>query len=651
MRRLLGGLAVFMLLATLLPGSVPYPSAQTPAAAAQAVLDDELVLLTSDGRIVVRDPYTPPGIQPVTFQSNDTGWQKVATGDLNGDGDAEIIGLRGGEARVFDPVVLPGSTEVVFNLQVAGQVWELAITGDLVGNSRDEMILTRTTSEGGSIERLEVYGLNASGTGWDQLRSESFGAPWVSLSAGDVDADGKDELVAARRADNRLLIWDPANNWNTLHNATYSFPWLEVEVANTHDATAGDNSGRSEIVALRTGVESSLPSYLIFRCCDGTSLTTVTSDIFFPNFFNAAAGDVNSSGDEEVFLVRDAAGSNGPAVFPKNYGTDAMLFSGTETNASQWRRAETGDTDGDGRDEMVLMSPGEYRIYTDPRGSNTFEPYPGSYISSGEFAVGNLDGPGRSIGPALQLSVTNVELTLEAGQSAARDVAVTNSGAGALNWTAAVTSAGTPWLSVTPTSGVAPGNFQIRINSSGLLANTYNGVVQVAGQSGVANSPQNITVRITVTAPPFRVEPSSIQWFYQIGTISDTRTVQIFGPNLNWHAGVVPMSSVQRIRQAIAAGSPLAVAGSRLLIGAGPEPDSVPIVDWVDVNPPSGMSTTDGSPVVLSLVGNRVPRGSSKVAVVFVTEGVASPRAAVVDLDVLAFRPGDLTFVPMVAAD
>ena len=71
-------------------------------------------------------------------------------------------------------------------------------------------------------------------------------------------------------------------------------------------------------------------------------------------------------------------------------------------------------------------------------------------------------------------------------------VAITNTGGGALNWTAAKTQT---WLTLSAGSGAAPASLSIGVNASGLAAGTYNDTVTVTA-SGASGSPATIAVTL-----------------------------------------------------------------------------------------------------------------------------------------------------------
>lgn len=650
MRRLTWSLLIVVLIAAVLPTASPSTNGLASVAYAQAPQDQEIVLLNADGRIVIADPTVPAGIRPVEWQSDSTGWQKVATGDFNGDGDDEIIALRGGEARVFDPIVQPGRQPVVFNQTVAGQVWELVVTGDIDGDGQDEIVLTRTTSEGTTVTRMQAFDPNPSATSWSLVFNEGYGLPWSAMATGDVDGDRKAEVAAIRHRttptpDKRITIWDPSNNWQLLHDrGDYDFRWLTVAIGNVDP----DPSGKDELLLTREGVLGTLDSYLVFRCCSGNSLIDVAGGRFFPYFFDITTGDVNASGDDEVFLLRNTAGTSSVALIMLNYGPDPVAPFEVLPGQGQWRKILAGDTDGDGRAELVIMSPSEYRIFTQPGSNTNFTPYTGNFIASGEFALGNIDGTGVPTGPVLTLSTYDIELNLEAGQGATQNVTITNTGEGSpINWTATVTD-GAEWLAVSPTAGTTPSTMVVIVNTSNLVAGVYTGKVRVVGD-GATNGPQVLTVKLTTTAPQFSASPAVLSWFHQQGAASRTQTVSVRGPGVPWAAGVVPINQAQALLEALQAGGTASVVDGQMAVQGGPTPLAVPVVDWVDVTPQQGSATPDGAPVLVRLVPNRVPWGFNEVALVFVALRTASPPAVVVRLRVQSYNNrSELHFIPLV---
>jgi hypothetical protein len=645
MRVFLRSLAILAIALALAPMAQAAPAASQPDTVDTG---DELVIITSAGRLQAVDPYVPANYQTVVWESPETGFIVVSTGDFNGDGSAEVVGLRGGEAVVYDPVLRPGepNTERVFRA-TSGQTWRNVTTGDFDGNGSDELVLVESSS--GSGVQMLAFGFNAS-TGWNQIFSQRQGAGWQALVTGDVMGNNRDQVVGTRNVGTayQILIFDPANNWQVIHDrANYGFPWVALAVGNMEI----DPTNRDEIATTRSGTGAAIPSFFVFRWVPGSSsLADVVSGLYNPEFRWIALADVNGNGDDEAFLLRPG-NSNGVSIVALtnyNVGTDTIVPFNELAGQTKWNGIQGGDVDADGKDEVIVMSPDEYLIYYDPAVSTVAVPTRGSFINNGIFAVGDLDGPGTPTSPALSVSPLTIDLNLQFGQNASTPVTIANTGAGTLNWTATVVD-GAAWLSISSPSGTAPSTLQVLVSTGGVAPGAYVGRVRIDAP-GATGTPQTITVNLNVTAPPFAAQPGTITWLYQPPVNPGVQTVTVSGQNVAWHAGVVPTSAADQVERAVAAGQAVKLQDGQLIIGDGRAAETVPVVNWVDINPVSGVATPGGILVDVSLVLDRVPNGFRSFAVVFVADTVASPPAVVVRGSTLRSQPNgsDLYFLPMI---
>lgn len=494
MRKLLRTLAILAIVLALVPLAQASPAAAQP----ETHPDDELVVITSDGRLVVHDRNVPVGFLPVEWESQQTGYSQVATGDFNGDGTDEIVGLRGGEAFVFDPVPMPGEPDTEHRFVATSlQTWRRVVTGDLDGDGADEIILVESSSVTGLAIQMYAFQFSVA-NGWTQTYGAGFGAGWVGLATGDMMGNGRDQVIGIRNPGSlrQIIIFNPADNWRTIHERNYNFPWVAVAVGNVQ----ADSGNREEIVTTRSGVATSFQSMLAFRWVPGSvTLQDVGGDWFFPEFRWIALADVNGNGNRVVYLLRSgiASGTSIVALTSRRFSPDPAFQFNELTGQSQWNGIQAGDIDGDSRDELIVMSPSAYLIYNEPATSNGFTAYTGSFISTGSFAVGNFDGPGRPAGPTLAVSPLSVNINLDPGQGATRTVEITNAGIGTFDWVATV-APGAPWLTVSPTGGTAPSTLLLQIDTTGLPDGRYTGNVEVIAGANVANSPQTISVTINV---------------------------------------------------------------------------------------------------------------------------------------------------------
>ncbi|HET6840955.1 MAG TPA: N,N-dimethylformamidase beta subunit family domain-containing protein [Candidatus Angelobacter sp.] len=100
--------------------------------------------------------------------------------------------------------------------------------------------------------------------------------------------------------------------------------------------------------------------------------------------------------------------------------------------------------------------------------------------------------------PAIVLSQQQMNFSALAGQAnpPSQTLSMTNGGVGSISWSA---TANVPWLSLSSASGSTPASVSVNVNSAGLAPGSYNGAITVTS-SGVANSPQTVSVNMTVLA-------------------------------------------------------------------------------------------------------------------------------------------------------
>jgi len=152
------------------------------------------VLYNTDGTVAQR--LTPFG----TF----TGGVTVATGDLDGDGVNDTVAGAGpgGGPRV---IVLSGATGEVladffaYESTFTGGVW-LAV-GDVDGDGRDEIITGAGVGGGPRVRILRLDGSEVA----NFFTSDSSARLGVTVAAGDLDGDGAAEIVTG--VNDRVLIF------------------------------------------------------------------------------------------------------------------------------------------------------------------------------------------------------------------------------------------------------------------------------------------------------------------------------------------------------------------------------------------------------------------------------------------------------------
>ncbi len=515
-------IAVFLLFGLFPPLHADSPHASLP--------DDELVLIDGQGFIHVVDPHTAPYMQPVSFCSPVGGWQQVRLGDVNGDGDEEIVALQGKELRVYDPVVQRGSTPVSWHVRPPEGQWVTVTTGDVDNDGQDEIIAAHTANRGPIVARMVVFDPRAQGD-YPVIFQKDLDIPVLEMDTGDVDGDGWDDIVVL--GDVRALFYIvQGGTWDTLHYYVELKPWVGLAVGQTHAS-----SPQEEIATIRR-VPPYQDSYWLYRWLAGNRLRLLDRMDFYPNMDDVAMFDMNGDGDEEVLFVRHDD-TQVPVVVRNPAGyvlpRDIQIFAGPG-----WKRIAGGDLDGDGWGELVILKERAYRIYTEPEKSDAFTQHVAPYRLS--LAVGNLDGPGIPVKPVLRLSANQVTFHYEAYTPVpAQAVRITNEGGdGPISWEARIVEEeATDWLHIQPTSGQTPGTLVLSVMPQGLPSGSYLAHVRVDG-IGALESPQFITVTLTVVTPQLEVQPRTVSFEAQKGhpPLNHILAVRNVGPggSIGWHA-------------------------------------------------------------------------------------------------------------------
>ncbi len=578
-------LALVVMITPLIVSLALWPdAAAAEAAAPNANPDDEIILLESNGRIRVDDPYVPPGVQQVVWNSGaDIGWSLIAAGDFNGDGTAEIAAVRGGTLKVFDPVTPTGRTPVSYEYNLpAGRTFRLIATGDFDGDGRAEIAAAHTDSQAGTgvVESIKVFDGGAAGTTWSIIRDEPFGAPWTDMATGDVNNDGRDDLLLIRQASNLVKIYS-GSTWATLAEGTYNFTWLAIAAGNISSTYPG-----AEIALSRGDVLGVLDSVILFRLV-GNALQDLPPDRsenrkFYPYFTSVATGDLNGDGDAEIVLLRDpidpkvallTLNPNGAAM--RNF--EQAIGQGT----TAWKLVRTGDIDADGRDEIVVLRGDRYRIYREPELSDSFNDFLGSFLVSTApsnrptMVVADVDGAGQYLGPTLGVAPSTLSFNLEYGQpSPTQTVRISNLGtADSFGWQAQVVE-GTAWLRINLSSGVTPADLGVSVDTRAVAPGTHTGKIRVsATTAGVVNTPQDITVTLTLTGVALQVTPLTLSFTAEYGQPAPQQFVNIRSAGgssaIEWRADILE-GNAWLLLSATAGTSPSTLGVSVNATAAGP---------------------------------------------------------------------------------
>lgn len=575
--------------------------------------DMELVLLQGNGRIHVEDPYVAPGTQKVEFDSPDTGWQVVRAGDFNGDGDQELVAIGGGRLKVFDPVVPSGSVACDLTKDISPHRWELLATGDIDKDGRDEIMATRTTA--GNKWLLVVYKGSANGRSWTETLRVDYNYQWRDLAAGNFVGDERVELALIRDFGNLVHILNPQTGAQIVSEG-FGKEWRGI--------AAGDfnNDGKDELAVIRNVIAPTGAGFVVLRVQGvGLPLEAIYTEMFGAYWLKVGAGNLDGATNDEILLLR-----NVPSPYKGLIARDLRnpIVTLNQVIGTGWEDMVTGDLDGDGADEVIIQRADLVRAYkVSP--TSVYMSYAGSWRSG--LTTADLDGAGIQVNPTMQIKPTSLTFEMDWGgpNPEPQTVQIRNStSTESFQWTATPKQ---PWVQVNPSSGTANANWSdvtVSINGTALPVGTAKTrVVFRATTPGVQSRVRRLVVTVRVNRPKLIATPSSLSASAAPGEVVPNQQIAVGQSDggtgaLHWVAGVIPattwQSVLKQMKQAPLTEVDVSPEGVRTdLDGLIFQQEAV---DWVQIAPTEG--TTPGI-VVVSFDTTGLEPGTYMATIVFDT--------------------------------
>ena len=505
--------------------------------------EDEIVYIDAGGFISVFDPQWPGGLSPIVFRSPDGGWYDATVGDVNGDGDDEIIAIaENGLLKIYDPVI--NTTTVDPDNQSGGIYWEqlfefvlpgaplLVDTGNLDGDPATlEMVVVHREPTNPERTRIQVYFQPVPAEGgriWLPLTDVTARELWSDISVGDLDGDGQAEIALVNEDAGTLSVFRRESNnvlWEFWTEESASRAWQDAAIG-----TVEPNQALQELVAVRR-VAPPGASLVVRRYQAVNQFADVALRSYLPAPRVTFLADVNGNGEDEIFLLRDVPlGDPRPRLFISNLGGDTLFnFEASLDSDNGYRYGASGDTDGDGHDEIAVIRENAIRLFTEPEASSTISRTESVSSNRRTLVMGNLDALGRD---QLGANPTVLTFTVPAGEiSASQIVTLSNRTRPNAIPFSLHTAPATGLLLVAPSNSATAAQLTVRVDArtllpaaSGLAAEdtfpvlpaasvftpTYGTNLIIASSNPlVANAPLTIPVVVEVTAG-IALRPSSI---------------------------------------------------------------------------------------------------------------------------------------------
>jgi hypothetical protein len=345
------------------------------------------------------------------FGDNSEVGVRVAAGDINGDGKAEILGVPVGSTRIsaYAPSGSGGAFRSFssFGPEAANGISIAA--GDLLGDARAEVVAAAATSSGAQVKIIDA----ATGATVASFAPYGpYGASSVEVALGDVDGDGRLDIALSALTPDGTEV----KALDTSGHELVSFYVLDPSIVPGASLAAGDLDGDGKAEFVLGGGPTTAPwppvangpnqRVAVFRA-DGTSANEFTA---YPGLFQGgvrvAYADFDRDRRPEIVTAPGAGMESEIDVHTQEWvtgrdrGTRLSHFLGFEPSFQGGVNVAAGDVSGDADNEIVVASgpgrPAEIRVFdVSGRQISSLTPFGAEYEGGLSVAVGDLNADGR----------------------------------------------------------------------------------------------------------------------------------------------------------------------------------------------------------------------------------------------------------------
>jgi hypothetical protein len=537
-----------------------HATAQSASSVDASDPSQEIVYIDGEaGNIRVLDLFQSGGPQ-VQWISPEADFREFALGDVNGDGDDEIVAVKGDntEAKpsrlvIYDPVVASG--EIDPNQKINGIPWVklfdkslpfkplLVAAGNFDANVAGAEFLVGMEIPSGTVPeeptkifKMEIYkksGPVLDGKTWELHRGNIFSEEqWQTPEVGDVIPGATDELGLVDTESGKLEIYRLDTGFERIYDlGDTKKPAKAVAFGNW------DGGDANEVAAIReaTGLDG---LFILDWEAGDADFEEDYTEPFGPNprdlAFANGNGDVGGRIDDELYILRNVPeGQNFERIISRNDGGDGAYEWSEDLEDNEWRVIFGVDIEGDGRDELGLAREDKIRIYPTPESSAGDAQNYGVTTNNRSVLAGNLDAVGFIAGPQFVVDKTAVEATSESGGTAQTSIKLKN-GTTAEGLPYSISADGNPgWLTIDPASGSTPTGggesvIQLKFDAADLLPGTYTSRLRIDSSANVLNKPVYVDVTFNVISAQVVAQPNAAL-FTSICTDTITGTVTMSG--------------------------------------------------------------------------------------------------------------------------
>ena len=275
------------------------------------------------------------------------GWRYAGTGDFDGDGKTDLLMLNDTTHGVA--VWQMNGGQVLANPQVgvinAADGWRFADTVDTNGDGKTDLLMLNDTTHQVSIWQMNGTQVAASPV----VGTLNSGAGWHYADKADFNGDGKTDLLMLNDTTHQVSIWQMDGAQVTASPVVGTIG----AAAGWRYETSGDFNGDGNTDLLMLNDTTHQVSIWQMNGTQVTASPVVGTINAAAGWHFADTGDFDGDGKTDLLMLNDT--THGVAVWVMN-GTQVVANPqvGVINAAAGWRYDNLGDFNGDGKADLLL---------------------------------------------------------------------------------------------------------------------------------------------------------------------------------------------------------------------------------------------------------------------------------------------------------